>query len=208
MLYQRSLILLSFGIAASATGVSRSAARTYQTHNYYAVEHDSSSGITIQELATHLNAELVEAAGELPDHWIFRTPKSADLDERGSLSHPHEDFPILNRREPVSLAIRHISRQTPRQRVKRAAIPAEDSTDSLSRDIAERLGIADPLFPEQWHLVNEEYPEHMVNAAPVWDMGITGEGVVSCMVDDGLDYESDDLADNFVSARTCLREID
>ena len=39
----------------------------------------------------------------------------------------------------------------------------------------------------------------MVNVAPVWDMGIAGEGIISAMVDDGLDYESDDLAANFVS---------
>ncbi len=40
----------------------------------------------------------------------------------------------------------------------------------------------------------------MLNAAPVWESGNAGEGVIAAMVDDGLDFESDDLADNFVSA--------
>ena len=75
-----------------------------------------------------------------------------------------------------------------------------------SRAIAERLGINDPLFKDQWHLVNEEYSEHMLNVTPVWDMGITGKSVTTCLLDDGLDYESEDLADNFVSA-ICISVI-
>lgn len=35
-------------------------------------------------------------------------------------------------------------------------------------------------------------------------VGITGEGVVVVLLDDGLDYESDDLKDNFVSDRHLL----
>jgi kexin len=40
----------------------------------------------------------------------------------------------------------------------------------------------------------------MMNVSRLWDMGITGDGVITALVDDGLDYESEDLADNFVSA--------
>jgi subtilisin family serine protease len=40
----------------------------------------------------------------------------------------------------------------------------------------------------------------MMNVTGLWDMGITGNGVITALVDDGLDYESEDLADNFVSA--------
>lgn len=69
-----------------------------------------------------------------------------------------------------------------------------------SSAIAEREGIIDPNFGDQWHLVNDENPVHMVNVAPVWDMGIAGQGIISAMVDDGLDFESDDLAANFVSS--------
>jgi hypothetical protein len=54
------------------------------------------------------------------------------------------------------------------------------------------------MFTDQWHLVNDEYPEHMMNVIPVWDMGITGHGVISGLIDDGLDYEHRDLAPNFV----------
>jgi kexin len=54
------------------------------------------------------------------------------------------------------------------------------------------------LFSQQWHIVNEEFPEHTMNVTGVWEMGITGKGVISALIDDGLDYEHRDLAANFV----------
>jgi hypothetical protein len=39
----------------------------------------------------------------------------------------------------------------------------------------------------------------MLNVTGLWKEGITGKGVVSALVDDGLDFESGDLAANFVS---------
>jgi kexin len=38
-----------------------------------------------------------------------------------------------------------------------------------------------------------------MNVTGLWEEGITGKGVISALVDDGLDYESEDLAQNFVS---------
>lgn len=108
-------------------------------------------------------------------------------------------------------SIKFLSRQTPRRRVKRddsfldrapPPVMGEEGqldANSSSRAIALRMGITDPLFSKQWHLVNDEFPRHMMNATPVWEMGLTGEGVISALVDDGLDYRSDDLAANFVS---------
>jgi kexin len=65
--------------------------------------------------------------------------------------------------------------------------------------VAKRLGLKDPLFPEQWHIVNDDFPEHMMNTTPVWDMGFTGKGILTSFLDDGLDFETDDLKDAFVS---------
>ena len=72
-----------------------------------------------------------------------------------------------------------------------------DSPNSVEA-VAERLDIHDPLFPEQWHLINTQYPEHSMNVTGLWDLGFTGKGVISALVDDGLDYEHPDLAPNFV----------
>ena len=177
----------------------RPAKRSYSTHDYYVLEHDPSIGISPQDCADAFGAELVEPAGALQDHWLLRVRKG---DPRGILA----DVLPLSKRDALSRSVRRLTRQVPRQRIKRAAIPAppptpaqESGEKSLARNIAQRLGIEDPLFKDQWHLVNEDYPQHMMNATPVWEMGITGKGVISCLVDDGLDFESDDLADNFVS---------
>lgn len=111
----------------------------------------------------------------------------------------------------VVSSIKYLSRQTLRKRVKRddsfldrAPPPIIEAAAKLdpnasSQAVALRLGITDPLFGKQWHLVNDEFPQHMMNATPVWEMGFTGEGIISALVDDGLDYRSDDLAGNFVS---------
>jgi kexin len=41
-----------------------------------------------------------------------------------------------------------------------------------------------------------------MNVTGLWKEGVTGKGVISALVDDGLDYESEDLKPNFVSGRS------
>ncbi|KAJ2876296.1 pheromone processing endoprotease [Coemansia aciculifera] len=74
------------------------------------------------------------------------------------------------------------------------------SNDTAWRDIA------DPLFPTQWHLVNTKEIGHDINVTGVWHQGklyhiegrgITGAGVTVALIDDGLDYSSEDLLENF-----------
>jgi len=206
-------VLLAFRLAFALEAPSRRPAkRSYSTHDYYLLEHDPTSGIPVTECASELGAELVEQVGEIPDHWLVRAQRVPDDIARDRVLESYErlrsdsTIPTLHRKRHIATAVKRLSIQVPRQRTKRGPVPVlEDrappplADDTLVRSIAQRLGILDPLFPDQWHLVNDDYPQHMVNVTPVWDMGITGEGVVSALVDDGLEFESDDLADNFVS---------
>ncbi|KAI8320136.1 hypothetical protein GQ54DRAFT_241467, partial [Martensiomyces pterosporus] len=57
--------------------------------------------------------------------------------------------------------------------------------------------ISDPMFKQQWHLVNSIELGHDINVTGVWHQGITGAGVTVALIDDGLDYTSEDLLDNF-----------
>jgi kexin len=41
-----------------------------------------------------------------------------------------------------------------------------------------------------------------MNVTGLWKDGVTGKGVISALVDDGIDYESRDLAPNFVSRQS------
>ncbi|KAF8965238.1 peptidase S8/S53 domain-containing protein [Flammula alnicola] len=205
------VFVLSLQLATSAIPTKRS----YDTHNYYVLHHTPTilSGAPLAEVVQVLGVELVEQAGELQDHWIVRQPKSNGNVAARDISDPvlsafealktRANGPLNIRSEEAHLARRivssvdYLSLQTLRRRVKRAPPPISPPSATSSRGVAARLGIQDPLFPQQWHLVNDEFPRHMMNVTGVWDMGLTGKGIISSLVDDGLDYESEDLSTNF-----------
>ena len=186
----------------------RHAKRDHSTYDYYVLEHDPLAGASLDEVLQEFGLELVEQVGQLQNHWLLRRPLQNVEDGpdrvlqkyntlRRSTSRRRDDL------HPLTRSIQHLSRQELRQRVKRAPppiTPLEDEDDGISSSeaVAKKLGIADPEFPSQWHLVNNEFPVHMINVTPVWEEGITGKGILSALVDDGLDFESDDLAANFV----------
>jgi len=62
---------------------------------------------------------------------------------------------------------------------------------------------SDPLFSSQWHLLNSGQsggtPDEDVQILPVWADGLSGAGVVIGIVDDGLQHDHPDLADNYLS---------
>ncbi|KAI8867093.1 hypothetical protein GQ42DRAFT_127252, partial [Ramicandelaber brevisporus] len=101
-----------------------------------------------------------------------------------------------------------ISRQTLRLRHGRAP-PAtvqqlfeRDAPPSASKHIsapaiARQFNFKDPLFSAQWHLVNDEDYGHDLNVTGVWSMGVTGKNVTVAIIDDGVEYDSDDLRANF-----------
>ena len=208
-----TLVLLfshSFALGARPTK------RFHQTHDYYVLEHDPHAGASLEDCARALGVEVVEQAGELVDHWLVRIPKHmqkrdgvdvvvSTLESLRSLASENPSFPKrsasdLYARE-LSSSIRWLDRQELRQRAKRAPPPIRrQDTDSPNpvKVVADRLDIKDPTFPEQWHLINTENAEHSMNVTGLWDLGLTGKGVISALVDDGLAYDHPDLAANFV----------
>ncbi|KIL69836.1 hypothetical protein M378DRAFT_68936 [Amanita muscaria Koide BX008] len=208
------LALLVHGTSVLA----KPAKRYYNTHFYYVLEHDPriSAGPSLNEVAQALGVEIVEQVGELQDHWLVRTQKfSLDL---GIRSGEPEDLVLRNYEELHQIAkressiakrsevehavrivssIKYFSKQTLRRREKRAPPLIRPPSASAQYGVAEHLGINDPLFKSQWHLVNEEFPEHMMNVTGIWAMGYTGKGVITSLLDDGLDYDHEDIAANF-----------
>ena len=189
--------------------------RFYHTHDYYVLEHDPHAGASLEDCARALGVEVVEQAGELVNHWLVRIPKDIQrrdgvdgvLSSLTSLRSLASENPSLSARSisnpharTLSSSIRWLDRQELRQRAKRAPPPIQPDQDVPEpvKVVAERLDIHDPSFPRQWHLINVPHPEHSMNVTGLWDLGITGEGVISALVDDGLDYEHPDVAANFV----------
>ncbi|KAF6755696.1 peptidase S8/S53 domain-containing protein [Ephemerocybe angulata] len=184
----------------------RPAAREYDTHSYYVVEHNSQTGVSIDDVAKSIGVEIVEPLGELDDHWVVRTPTSGDLEARGfdpviDAYHSLRDAALSDDRlqarseEDVEFSkrlyhsIAFLERQELQHLEKRAPPPIHPPPKAAV--VKKQFHIDDPMFPKQWHIVNDEYPEHMMNVTGLWAEGITGKGVLAGLIDDV------DLAANF-----------
>ena len=67
---------------------------------------------------------------------------------------------------------------------------------SARQSQSQNISFNDPLLSKQWYLFNND--NKGLNLMPVWKDGITGKGVVVCLIDDGVDYKHRDLKDSFV----------
>lgn len=105
--------------------------------------------------------------------------------QKQKLRPPHEKRIIPERTNPAPSPLED------REDVADAALVAQQTS------LMQVLGITDPIFTEQWHLMNTVQVGHDVNVSGVWLQGITGKNATVAIVDDGLDMHSDDLKDNF-----------
>ncbi|TKA28156.1 hypothetical protein B0A50_04127 [Salinomyces thailandicus] len=196
-----------------AAAIHASYTRDYDAHDYYAVH--LRRGITPSDVATHLGLHYDGPLGHLEDHHIFRADeRQHDYDH---IEVSREELRRLRRKREARWEETHIldhvllsQKQELHKRfplVKRGLIPAREQEDApldsqvqKGLDIAKSLGIEDPIFQDQWHLYNHVQPGHDINITGVWEQGVTGKNSTVCIVDDGLDMDSDDLRDNYFAA--------
>ena len=91
----------------------------------------------------------------------------------------------------------YLERQDLHELVKRAAsLLFRPLKERHSKEVADRLHLLEPLFKDQWHLVNDEHSEHMTNTTPAgfWVSAakMSWSPITSS---DGLYFEADDLKD-------------
>jgi kexin len=221
----RRIAIITFVLLATpyipAFSARQPSKRSYSTHDYYVLEHDPFLSFSPQDCADALGVELVEQVGELENHWLVRIPHNApskrtsDVDpilrRLTALRRAEETLPQhLQLRSPSDIrrltrSIRSLEPQIPRLRTKkRAPTPFPEPAPppvlpTKADEIAQKLGIVDPIFHDQWHFANPDHPSYDLNVSGLWSQGVTGKGVYTAVVDDGLDSTSDDLAANFVS---------
>ncbi|KKK12007.1 hypothetical protein P175DRAFT_0504358 [Aspergillus ochraceoroseus IBT 24754] len=211
-------VALSFFCAASASA-SLHPRRSYETRDYFAAHLDASTSPS--DIAQRLGARHEGQIGELVGHHTFSIRRengaevTALLDEvtarrkrrRGDSS----NYPAssLDKRVEDLAGILWSQRLAPKKRLEKRMPPPEifprASVDNLENpeavqareELISSLGIADPIFPSQWHLFNSVQVGHDLNVSGVWLEGITGNGVTTAIVDDGLDMYSDDLRPNY-----------
>ena len=79
---------------------------------------------------------------------------------------PWSEDTLLAKR--VVLSVTYLERQYLHELVKRAAfLLFRPLKERHSKEVADRLHLLEPLFIDQWHLVNDEHSEHMTNTTPV-----------------------------------------
>ncbi|KAI4907514.1 hypothetical protein J4E90_009543 [Alternaria incomplexa] len=182
--------------------------RNYSSHDYYAVHISPSASPS--DLAAHLGLTYEGPFGTLEDHHVFKAPKH----ENDIIDDAQQELKRRRRKREVGPEYHPLDSVhfTQKQKIKarhwkRSVIPelperGPPVTDAIKaqREVASQLQIKDPIFEEQWHIFNVKTPGNDINVTGVWLQNITGEGVTACVVDDGLDYTSNDLKDNFFAA--------
>lgn len=217
---------MRFALATSALALCSSVQanilkRDHDVNDYFAIELSPSASPV--DVARSLGAEYEGPLGTLPNHHTFSTRKesgtgivetldglrvrrrkralSQDVEERDFAteldgivwSHKIQMRPRMEKRRPPPLP----QGETPRAREDPAPTPEQLEAQAKQDLIATTLGIQDPIFKDQWHLFNTREVGHDINVTGLWLEGITGEGSITAIVDDGLDLHSDDLKDNF-----------
>lgn len=214
----RALKLCGFVALISWLVVADRSPRDYNTHDYYALHLEPSTSPL--EVATSLGLEYEGRLGELPDHHVFysvRQQGDVVKDARRELRERRRKREVGTQQHILD-GVLFSQKQKPKPRMqKRLFIPplAErmgiahsggpmpvevtpvDSSIAKQKEIARSLDIQDPIFSEQWHLFNPIQVGHDVNVSGVWSQGVTGQGAIVAIVDDGLDMDSDDLKDNY-----------
>ena len=200
--------LIGLGYLASASNLRT---RDYDAQDYYVLHLDSTTPPS--QVALQLGFTHEGKLGELQDHHIFSCPKQEGdlvhtaLKERRRRTRSVGGSDILD-------GVKFAQKQKIKARMEKRgplppppagyAAPVEERQESpaeavLAKQVAvaAALGIQDPIFHEQWHLLNPVQVGHDVNVTDVWMQGITGHNATVAIVDDGLDMYSDDLKDNY-----------
>lgn len=155
--------------------------KDHKARNYFAVETWLSASEVLERYPSWSFEHDVRG---LENHYVFSESISEKIEKRESL---HDD---------IIISVEDLPPQRLRRRLPIPDVPIDSSMIPI-KDAEDILQISDPLFERQWHLINPSFPGNDVNVTGLWYENITGHGVVAAIVDDGLDYENEDLKYNF-----------
>ncbi|KAL1923175.1 uncharacterized protein VTP21DRAFT_9551 [Calcarisporiella thermophila] len=189
------------------------AKRDFIHRHYYAIELHPSADAVPTEVADLLQARWEGPIGELEYHHLFSAERGTP-DGEATVEMLRKRREGLEKRQSELIdAVVWVRNQPPRQLVRRAPVPVEQSEKTelekrkkrpgeypVLASVLRELDIKDPGFSNQWHLFNEADPGNDINVTTLWKQGIRGNGSVVAILDDGLDMDSEDLSRNFVGS--------
>lgn len=197
-------------ILSVATSSTLASDRNFDSHDYFAIHLDEL--VSPLGIAQSIGAQLEGPIGQLPDHYTFSAPKDRSglvearlhalrkerrkrgtQDGAGVLWHQKQK---LRRRLVKRIPSSPLSGRRQGRPPANAPNPDPSAVKALD-DIANTLEISDPIFKDQWHILNTIQLGHDLNVTGIWLQGITGNTSITSVIDDGLDMYSDDLRDNY-----------
>ncbi|PFH61183.1 hypothetical protein XA68_17999 [Ophiocordyceps unilateralis] len=186
------------------------ARREYDRYDYYVVHlaNSASPDHAASELGMQLDGPM-----SLPDHYVLRAPKSSEdqlrlrlMDRKRRKRDVADDYVyrhvLLARKQEPRMRLHKRIPPPPPGILQSRAFKSSLDTDSVKKqkNVMRTLDIHDPIFEEQWHLLNTRQPGHDINVTGLWLEGITGKDATVAIVDDGLDMSSNDLKKNYFAA--------
>lgn len=183
--------------------------RDFNANDYYVLhlERDTSPAEVAQTLGLRHQGLL----GELKDHHVFVARKTQQDVVKLGVAEARRRKRSLDERHPLDGVLfsqkqrlrSPWEKRIPPRSVGPQLLPGRQqeapvgSAVKKQAQVAQQLGIVDPIFNEQWHLFNPVQLGHDVNVTGVWLDGVTGKNATVAIVDDGLDMYSDDLKANY-----------
>lgn len=163
-----------------------------------------SAGANPTDWAVHLGLEYEEPIGALDNHFLFSGLKR-DIDvvavlRRRMKSKKDVEFSnqVLFHQKQVTKGL--VRRAPPLEKRQFGVnMPQASNPELVQRQdfIRKNLTIDDPMFREQWHLLNVIDKGHDLNVTGLWLEDVTGQGATVAIVDDGIDMYSEDIKENY-----------
>ncbi|KAG2200660.1 hypothetical protein INT47_005816 [Mucor saturninus] len=162
--------------------------------DYYTLKAPNDGLASAQLVARELNVRFEGPIGELDAWYMVSSPKTNKRDAEDPILSKFQYYKTTLRKRDSShwQNVESIDKQVLKRRTKRGPIPQPPLAE-----VQKTLNMNDPWLEKQWHLINQVNVGNDINVTGVWQQGITGKGVTVVILDDGLDYKSRDLKDNF-----------
>ena len=189
-------LLGSTGGALGSSASQQRKPRDYDNRDYVVVH--ARTDADLQHALGNGGGEL-EQEMPLDRHYLLSYPKHSlhKRDFGRSRTFPQTPRQRVKRQldEPCDLSACGLRRQadTGLQRRQNADPELQAEFEQLKTD----LNLGDPMLHEQWHLFNREFRGHDINVTGVWRQGLFGKNVTVSLIDDGIDMNSRDLAENY-----------
>ncbi|KAJ3033996.1 pheromone processing endoprotease [Rhizoclosmatium hyalinum] len=191
----------------------------HEDFTYLVIQIDPTLSLSPIDVAHGLGLKYVGPVGELGNQGYHQVAQTKKAFQRLASSHRRDnvltDAQVVERHLAGHPAVNWVEVQVPRKISLRQVV---DSVETPGiQQLRQKYDIKDPEFAYQWHIFNEAPGQvgHDHNISAAWAQGINlfreltinkriitigvfGKGSVVAVVDDGLFYESKDLADNYV----------